>query len=93
MLRLRNDVVLEKIDGVWLLIALRSAWKECPFAMPTVPVYADIWKAIKAGRKETDIIDMLQQERGYSKEKAYMVLSVFVAAVRKNHYVIEEGTK
>ncbi len=91
MISLRDDVVLEKVDGIWLLVALRPAWGACPFAMPVIPVYADIWQAVKDGRDEEEVTGMLAERNGFTAEKAEHVLSSFITSARKNHYLVEEG--
>ncbi len=90
MLSLRDDIILERIDNIWLLIALRPAWDVCPFAMPTIPVYADIWQAARDGKDEEEILELLEKDRGYSPEKAGHILNSFIKAARKNHYLIED---
>ena len=92
MVRLRDDIVLEKVDDVWLLVALRPAWGTCPFAVPTIPVYAEIWQALKTDNDEEVLIEKLMERHGFSRKKAEHVLISFIAAARKNHYLIEEGT-
>ena len=91
MISLRDDIVLETVDGIRLLVALRPAWGTCPFAMPVIPVYADIWQAIKDGCDEEAVIAMLTERKGFTAEKAEHVLSSFIASARKNHYLTEDG--
>ena len=90
MISLRDDIVLETVDGIRLLVALRPAWGTCPFAMPVIPVYADIWQAIKDGCDEEAVIAMLTERKGFTAEKAEHVLSSFIASAGKNHYLAEE---
>ena len=82
---------MEKVDGIRLLVALRPAWETCPFAMPVIPVYADIWQAIKDGCDEEAVIAMLTERKGFSAEKAEHVLTSFIASARKNHYLIDDS--
>ena len=89
MVRLRDDIVLEKVDDVWLLVALRPAWGTCPFAVPTIPVYAEIWQALQKGADEKTIIHALTEKKVYNKEKAERTLESFIKAARKNHYLLE----
>ncbi len=89
MISLRDDIVLETVDGIRLLVALRPAWGTCPFAMPVIPVYADIWQAIKNGRDEEAIVAMLIKRNGFTVEKADRILGSFLKAVRKYNYIKE----
>ncbi len=88
---LRKDVVLEKTDGVYVLIALRSAWKECPFAMPTIPIYADIWNQLKKGVGENSILQYLMDSRNFTYEKSKKVYDKFIEAASKYHYLVYDN--
>lgn len=90
MIRLRNDIVVHQVDGIWLLIALRSAWGECPFAVPASPVHVEMWNSVKAGKSEEEILGELQGSRGFSEEKARKVWQSFLKAAENNHYILEE---
>ena len=87
---IRKDIVLEKVSGVYVLVALRSAWKECPFAMQTIPVYAEIWKQLGDGKTDEEIIRHLILVRGFSKERAEKIFGKFIESAAENHYLIEE---
>ncbi len=91
---LRNDIVLERVDGVWVLVALRPSWGECPFAMPTIPIYAEIWQMLRDGSDKEAAIGALTEKHALSREKAEKAFAAFVKAARKNHYLtgdVEEG--
>ena len=83
---LRKDIVLEKVDGIYVLVALRTAWKDCPFAMQTIPVYAEIWNSLEE-KDEEEIILEIQQSRGFSHEKAERVFSRFIESAIKYNYL------
>ena len=82
----RKDVILEKVDGIYVLAALRPAWKDCPLAMQIIPVYAEIWNGLNE-KEENDIILELQKSHGFSREKAELVFSRFIEAAMKYNYV------
>ena len=88
--RIREDVVLEKVDGIYVLVALRSAWKDCPFAVPTIPVYAEIWNLLKAGASEQEVVSHLQNARGFTMERSEIIYGKFLESARKYHYLKEE---
>ena len=89
-LKLRNDVVLEKIAGSYLLVALRSAWGVCPFAIQISPFAACIWKGILDGLSEDEIIDFLCREKSMDQERARHVFTHFIKAAKDYHYLLPE---
>ena len=87
--RLRNDVTLEVIDNISILIALRTAWNECPFAMQIAPAFAYIWKQLKNENTEDKIIEKLVSEKGMSVTKAENIYSNFIKKAKAFHFLIE----
>ena len=90
MMKLRDDIVLKKIDSVYALIALKSAWEDCPFAIQIAPYAAIIWKDIKHNKKKEEIIDDLMTSKGFNREKAEKLYSCFMDAAENYHYFIED---
>ena len=88
---LRKDVVLEKTDGVYVLIALRSAWKDCPFALTVIPVYAEIWSQLQEGKTEEDILQALAASHGFAYERAKSVFDKFIQAASSHHYILDDN--
>lgn len=88
--KLRNDIILEYVAGVYMLVALRTAWEDCPFAIQIAPSMAFIWKWIKEGLSDKELIARLVEERGFSDEKATKILRTFISACESNHYLIKE---
>ena len=89
--KLRDDVILEKIDNIYILVALRSAWKECPFAMQTAPSLAYIWEMIKQGKTEEDIIEGLKADKNMDQKLAEKNYRFFIRQSLKLHYLTEEN--
>ena len=85
---LRNDVVLEKVGEINLLISLRSAWGECPFALQIASISAYIWKSIKYGKEDSEIIEDLIGIRGLSRTKAENIFDNFIRTAERLHYLI-----
>ncbi len=88
--RLRDDVILEKVSGIHLLVSLRTAWGESPFALQIASVSADIWKLMKDGAEDEEIIRFLMENKGYSREKAEGMLSNFIRSAEKLQYFVPE---
>jgi len=86
----RKDIVLEKVSGIYVLVALRSAWKECPFAMQTIPVYAEIWEKLNKNESSEKIIDYLMNIRGFSEERASKIYAKFIESAAKYRYLVIE---
>ena len=84
----REDVVLEQVGGIYMLIALRTAWGECPFAVQIAPVSACFWRGIKEGKDSEEIIERAAAERNLQKERVSRFFSHFIKAAQKYHYVI-----
>ena len=92
MFKLRDDVILEKVSGVYLLVALRSAWDVCPFALQIAPYAAYFWKAIQDGRSEEEILTGVCRERGMEPKRAERAFQLFLKAAKENHYLLAEET-
>lgn len=90
MRKLRDDVVLEKVSGVHLLVALRSAWGECPFVMQIAPFAAFFWKAMRDGLSDDQVIDLFSREMNRDQEKAQRAFAYFIKAAEANHYLLPE---
>lgn len=88
--RLRDDVILEKVSGIHLLVSLRTAWGESPFALQIAPVSADIWTRMKEGMDDESIIAFLMESYGYTREKAEKMLESFVRSSEKLRYFAPE---
>ena len=88
--RLRDDVILEKVSGIHLLVSLRTAWGESPFAIQIAAVSAEIWKLMKEGKDDETIISFLTGTRGYSQKKAEEILTNFIRSAERLHYFVPE---
>ena len=88
--RLRDDVILEKVSGIHLLVSLRTAWGESPFALQIASVSADIWKLMKDGADDEAIVAFLTENKGYSREKAEEILANFIRSAEKLRYFVPE---
>ena len=89
--KLRDDIILEKIDNFYILVALRSAWKECPFAMQTIPPLAYIWEKTKDGKTEYEIIEGLKTDKNMDQKLAEKNYKFFISQCMKFHYLAEEN--
>ena len=88
--KLRDDVVLEKVSGINMLISLRSAWGESPFALQIASVSAFIWRSLRDGLEDNEIIKSLVITRHYSEEKAERIFDNFIRSAEKFHYLLPE---
>lgn len=91
MYKLREDICIAEVDNIYLFVALRSAWDECPFAVLAPPVLVFIFKALQRCCSKEDIINQLINQRGYSFEKADRIFNNFIQKAEKLHYLIEES--
>ena len=89
--KLRDDIKLERVAGVYILVALRTAWEECPFAVQVAPTMASLWNWINEGLSEEELVDRLTLEEGFTEEKAQRILQSFIGASDKYHYLVKEN--
>ena len=88
--KLREDIILENVAGIDILVALRPAWGECPFAVQVAPSMARIWEWIREGLTEEEVTGRLITERGFPEEKAGRMLESFLKAAEEYHYLVKE---
>lgn len=85
-------MILEKVSGIYLLVALRSAWGDCPFALIIAPVSACIWQCMKDGMDDAAIREIIIMRYQFSEKKVENILRHFVSDAEKFHYFIPEET-
>ena len=88
--KLRDDIILEHVAGIDILVALRPAWEECPFAVQVAPSMACLWNWIREGLPEEELMKRLMEERGFPEEKAGRLLGSFLKAAEEYHYLVKE---
>ena len=66
----RKDLVLENVAGAYIIVALRSAWDEYPFAIHVSSYTAHIWKSLEEGKEGEEVINSLITKFSISEEKA-----------------------
>ena len=93
MLNLRDDIVLEKVCGVYVLVALRSAWGTCPFALQIAPYAAYFWDAMREGKSSEEILEGACLERGMDRKRAERAYQMFLKAAEENHYLVKESVE
>lgn len=89
--KLRADVVLEHICGAHILVALRTAWGEYPFAMQISPVSAFIWECFEKECSRDEIESGLQVKFLMDTEKAESVVDKFISYCLKKQYFVPSG--
>lgn len=89
--KLRDDIVLEKISNIYIFVALRSAWDECPFAVQAAPSLAYIWNLMKKGYEQKEIIYLLVSEKEMNQAQAQKNYDFFIRQASKFHYLSEES--
>lgn len=87
---LRNDVVLESINGIHVLIALKSAWDDCPFMLQITPFTAYLWDTIQSGMTKEEIVKKGTLIFKYDKSLMEKKYSSFLHTARKMKYIIDE---
>lgn len=92
MYRLREDVVLEELCGAYILVALRPAWKEYPFAIRISGSSAMMWKCVRDGVPTEETLRRLREEHGMPPEKAERIYMRFIEYCRKKKYIIPESS-
>ena len=85
--RLRRDVLLENVAGINVLIALRTAWDECPFGLQISPQTAFLWNCFKDEMSEKDILQTLISTYHYEPEIAEKRYQYFIKDAMKHHYL------
>ena len=88
-IRLRNDIVLEKVSGIYILVAKRSAWDSCPFAIQAGPLTAHFWRGLQSGIDEDTIIESACQELKIPREKVIRFYGKFMETAKKYNYLIQ----
>ena len=88
--KLRDDIVLENVCGANILVALRSAWDEHPFAIQISRSSALIWRCVKNCISKEIVIQKLCDEMHYSKETAEKRFDKFVSYCEKYHYFVQD---
>ena len=91
--KLREDVVLEHVCGANILVALRSAWDEYPFAMQISDSSALLWEMISSGTDREEIESHLIEKLGISTDKARSYYDRFIRYCEKNNYFIRTEEK
>ena len=88
--KLKDNVLLEHVARTYMLVALRSAWGECPFAVQIAPSMAYVWKWLKEGFSKKAVIARLVSERGFSEVKARKIFDSFISSAETYHYLVNE---
>ena len=90
MPKLRKDVVLEQVCGCYILVALRPAWKEYPFAMQISGSSALLWRCVRDGKSKEETLSLLEKKYGQSPERAEWQYGKFLDYCRDNNYFVSE---
>lgn len=88
--KLRDDIVLEEVCGVNVLVALRSAWGVCPFAIKVGPTAAFFWRSLREGKNEEEMLAERQKTLGIDMEKLRRLYERFLVEAEKYHYLVME---
>lgn len=91
MYKLRDDICVAEVDNIYLFIALRSAWDECPFAVQAAPVLVYIFNLLRSGYSDDEIIIKLIKEKKYTQERSERIFNNFKNKAKGLHYLIEEN--
>lgn len=86
--KIRNDIVLEKVAGVNMLIAKRSAWGTCPFIIEIGPMEAYFWKALNDGEDEKEMLAFASEKWKVKHSTAEKFYSSFISGIKKNNYLL-----
>lgn len=89
--KLRDDIVIEKVDRIYIFVALRSAWNECPFAVQSSSATALICELLKKGYDEEQVIQRLSKEKKITLHQADKIFRFFIRKSREFHYLVEEN--
>ncbi len=89
--KLRKDVVLAHVCGAHILVTLRPAWGEYPFAMQISPVSAFLWESFEKGASREEIESGLQESFCMRPEKAETSVDRFISYCLKKHYFLPSG--
>ena len=85
--KLNSSVVCEEIFGVFVLIAARPAYKECPYVQRVNESGAYYWYLLG---KHTDIIDVIHEAATHfhvSEIEVEKELLPFMRSLEKEHYL------
>ena len=91
--KIREDVVLENVCGSHILVALRPAWKEFPFAMKISGRSALIWESVREGKPKEHILASLQDNYNLTFEEAASTYDRFISYCKKHNYFISEDAE
>lgn len=79
-MKLRDDVVLEEVDGEYVLVALRSAWNEVAFVRSVPKRHVKMFHCLEMGVPEEEMISLVDPERKLSDSQ-----------LRKTYEAIRDG--
>lgn len=88
--KFRDDIVLECVCGAYIIVALRPAWKEYPFAIKISSRSAYIWRGLESGKSESEIVKGLTDRYPVTSEWAEKLYQNFISYCVKHHYFISE---
>ena len=90
---LRPDVILKNVGETYMLVALRSAWKDCPFIMEISPLSAYFCDCLSNKMPESQILENVRFEKPISPERLKRIYDKFIEFAEDKHYLVEgEGS-
>ena len=83
-----KGIVLTKVSDIYLLVATREAWDDCPQIKLITPTQAAFWGFIENGLDEEEILDEIEHIE--KKELLLRIYNSFIKRMKESGYIIGE---
>ncbi len=92
--RIRDGIVLVKIQNVYLIVASAAYWDICPFITQTNEIGALIWNQLSLCKNKQDIVDcILEEYEADDIDRIKNDVDLFIQQMIDSNYLIEEDTE
>lgn len=89
--RVRDGVVLVKIQDIYLIVSSAPCWKECPYITETNEMGAYIWRQLEEHREVLEIVDGILDEYDVDdRQRIESDVRQFIQEMRNSNYLIPE---
>ena len=88
--QIREGIVLKKICGEWLLIAVGEAADHCMYVRQINDTLAFYWQKLEQGFSEEEIVSLAQEEYDAPADVIRTDLMGLIKDLYKKHYLIRE---
>ena len=92
--RIRDGVVLVKIQNVYLIVASAPCWDICPYVIHTNEIGALIWNQLELHKDKQDIMNYILEEYEMDDiSRIHYDVELFIQQMIDSNYLIVEDTE